>query len=291
MLKLCVAGVPMCIESAHPEWAKERYAAYVREDDRPSLMNVRVVVEDAVLCPDGTEVERVKSATILRLENGRNCRYSRDPEGRVFLATYYNDDYSEVEIHLLSSQNHPYFSNRDWEYSLTGFAFQDRLTVLGHGIIHASSLSWRGQGVAFSANSGTGKSTHVGLWKEYFGDEVQVINDDKPAIVFEGDQAMLCGTPWSGKTSLNVNDKVPLKAIVFINRGQENKITRLNALDSYFNLSAQIARPYYDAGVGEKMIEFAERILATVPIYGLSCNISREAVETVVKELFPKEEY
>lgn len=291
MMKLCVAGVPMCIESAHPEWAKERYAAYVREDDRPSQMNIRVLVEDAVLCPDGTEVEKVKSATILRLNDGRNCRYSRDPEGRVFLATYYNDDYSEVEIHLLSSQNHPYFSNRDWEYSLTGFAFQDRLTVLGQGIIHASSLSWRGQGVAFSANSGTGKSTHVGLWKECFGDEVQVINDDKPAIVFEGDQAMLCGTPWSGKTSLNVNEKVPLRAIVFIIRGQENKITRLNALDSYFNLSAQIARPYYDASVGEKMIEFAERILATVPIYGLSCNISHEAVETVVKELFPKEEY
>lgn len=291
MMKLCVAGVPLCIESAHPEWAKERYAAYVREDDRPSLMNIRVMLEDEIVCPAGTEVAQVRAATILRLGEGQNCRYSRDPQGRVFLATYYNDDYSEVEIHILSSQNHPYITNLDWEYSLTGFAFQDRLTVLGHGIIHASSLSWRGRGVAFSANSGTGKSTHVGLWKEAFGDEVQVINDDKPAIVFEGDHAMLCGTPWSGKTALNANEKVPLEAIVFINRGQENSIARMNTLDSYFNLSAQIARPYYDAGVGEKMIEFAERILATVPIYGLSCNISREAVETVVKELFPKEEY
>ena len=83
---------------------------------------------------------------------------------------------------------------------------------------------------------------------------------------------------------------MPLKAIVFIERGTENRIRRLDTLDSYFNLSAQIARPYYDASVGEKMIEFTERLLATVPIYCLTCNISTEAVDTVVKELFPEED-
>lgn len=290
MMNLCIAGVPMRIQSAHPEWAKERYAAYVREDDRSSLMDIYVRLEDEIACPEGTLVEKVKAATILQLPDGRHCRYSYDPEGRIFLATYYKDDYSEVEIHLLRSQNHPYFSNQEWEYSLTGFAFQDRLTVLGQGIIHASSLAWRGQGVAFSANSGTGKSTHVGLWRERFGDEVTVVNDDKPAIVFEEDKPMLCGTPWSGKTALNSNLKVPLRAIVFIERGAENSIRRLDVMDSYFYLCSQIARPYYDASVGEKMIEFAERLLATVPIYCLTCNISHEAVETVVNELFPEEE-
>lgn len=290
MMKLCVAGVPMRIESAHPEWAAQRYAAYVREDDRESLMDIRVVLDDEVACPEGTVVERVRSATILDLGDGEKCRYSRNPEGRIFLATYYNDDYSKVEIHLPRNQSHPNITNLDWEYSLTGFAFQDRLTVLGHGIIHASSLAWRDNGVAFSANSGTGKSTHVGLWCQRFGDEVEVINDDKPAIVFEDDVPMLCGTPWSGKTALNVNRKVPLKAIVFIERGEQNSIRRLDTLDSYFNLSSQIARPYYDAHVGEKMIEFAERLLATVPIYGLTCNISTEAVETVVNEIFPEED-
>ncbi len=290
MLKLCVAGVPIQIESAHPEWAAQRYAAYLREDDRPSLMDIKILLQDEVLSPNGTVIEQIKAATILRLPDGRYCRYSRDPEGRIFLATYYTDDYSRVDIRLLRSQNHPYFSNQEWEYSLTGFAFQDRLTVLGNGILHASSLAWRDHGVAFSANSGTGKSTHTGLWRQRFGDEVTIVNDDKPAIVFEEDKPYLCGTPWSGKTSLNSNLKVPLEAIVFIERGQENRIRRLDTLDSYFNLSSQIARPYYDAKVGEKMIQFAERLLATVPIYGLSCNISPEAVETVVNEIFPQED-
>ena len=139
----------------------------------------------------------------------------------------------------------------------------------------------------------TGKGESIGnqvdLCREYirlhYGDA-----EAEKAIVFEDEVPMLCGTPWSGKTSLNVNRKVPLKAIVFIERGQQNSIRRLDTLDSYFNLSSQIARPYYDAGVGEKMIEFAERLLATVPIYGLSCNISTEAVDTVVNEIFPEED-
>lgn len=290
MMKLNVAGIPIRIQSAHPEWAAVRYADYLREDDRPSEMDITVLLKDEVCCPDGDVVEQVRAATILRLSDGSYCRYSRDPEGRIFLATYYNDDYTQVEIHLLRSQNHPYFSNQEWEYSLTGFAFQDRLTVLEGGVLHSSSLAWDGQGIAFSANSGTGKSTHVGLWKEVFGDQVEIINDDKPAIIFEEDRAILCGTPWSGKTALNCNKQVPLKAIVFIERGEKNSIRRLNALDSYFYLSSQIARPYYDASVGEKLIEFAERLLATVPIYCLTCNISHEAVQVVHKELFSKEE-
>lgn len=290
MMKLTVAGIPIRIESAHPEWAKERYADYVREDDRPSEMDITIKLQDEIVCPEGEVVEQVRAASILRLADGSNCRYSRSPKGTVFLATYYDDAYTNVEIHILRSQDHPYITNLDWEYSLTGFAFQDRLTVLEGGVLHSSSLAWNDQGIAFSANSGTGKSTHVGLWKEVFGDQVEIINDDKPAIIFEEDKAILCGTPWSGKTALNCNKQVPLKAIVFIERGETNSIRRLNTLDSYFYLSSQIARPYYDASVGEKLIEFAERLLASVPIYCLTCNISHEAVMTVHNELFSKED-
>ena len=117
-----------------------------------------------------------------------------------------------------------------------------------------------------------------------------MVNDDKPAIVFENDKPLLCGTPWSGKSAINTNVTVPLEAIVFIERGAENSIRRLDPLKSYFYLSSQLARPYYDINLGEKLVEFSERLLANVPIYCLTCNISTEAVETVIKEIFPEEE-
>ena len=290
MMKLCVAGVPMCITSAHPDWATKRYAAYVRDDDRPSQMDITVRVVDVIPTPEGEVVQQIKAATIVKTPDGRYCRYSRQRSGDIYLAHFYNDDYSCVDIHIWKDQGHPTFSTLDWEYCMTGFSFTDRLTVLGQGILHSSSLAWRGHGVCFSANSGTGKSTHVGLWRQRFGDEVTVVNDDKPALLFEQDGVYLCGTPWSGKTNLNTNVRVPLKAIVFVKRGAQNSIRRLDALESYFYLNSQIGRPYYDAAVGEMMVTYADRLLAAVPIYELTCNISIEAVETVVTEIFPQED-
>ncbi len=289
-MDMCVAGMPIRIDSAQKEWFDSLYRPYERQDDRPSVMNIRTVMLDEIPCPEGEVVQSIKSATIFKLEDGRHCRCGRKLDGDIFLATYYNSDYSDVEIQMRRDLIHPQFTSEGWEYSLTGFSFQDRLTMLGGGVLHASAIEWRGHGIAFSANSGTGKSTHVGLWQQLLGDEVTVVNDDKPAIVFEDDRAMLCGTPWSGKNAINANVTAPLDAIVFIERGTENSIRRLDPLRSYFYLTSQLARPYYDVNLGEKLVEFGERLLANVPIYCLTCNISTEAVETVIKEIFPEEE-
>lgn len=290
MMKLCVAGIPIRVESAHPEWAAQRYAAYVREDDRPSEMDMRFMLVDTVTQPEGEVVQKFQAATVVKLPDGRYCRYTQRPDGIIFLATYFTSDYTQVDIYLMREHNHPYITNLDWEYAQVGFSFQDRLAVLGGGVLHSSSLAWRGNGLAFSADPGTGKSTHVGLWCKHFGDEVTIINDDKPAIVFEEGIPYLCGTPWSGKTALNVNERVPLKAIVFIERGLENSIRRLDTVESYGRLASQIARPFYDIDVGERLLEFTERLMETVPIYCLHCNISDEAVVTVLKEIFPQED-
>jgi hypothetical protein len=128
------------------------------------------------------------------------------------------------------------------------------------------------------------------LWKEAFGDAVEIINDDKPAVYFEDGQAMLCGTPWSGKTDLNHNRTVPLRAIVFIERGETNAIRRLDTVESMYRLTGQIARPYYDEELGVQLLDFTEKLYAHVPVYCLTCNISRQAVETAFHAIFPQEE-
>ena len=68
------------------------------------------------------------------------------------------------------------------------------------------------------AVSGTGKSTHTGLWKKYYGAQVEILNDDKPAIRFEDGLPYLYGTTWSGKQERewNQNASAPLRAIFFL---------------------------------------------------------------------------
>ena len=293
-MDLCVAGLPIRVDSADEAFFARRFAEYRRDDDREPVMVMRARRMDAVPVPEGELVEQIKHVKVVRTPDGRFCRYTQGmyPDGRegpVLFAVCFTPDYAEVDIQLYNRRRHPIFSLTDYEYMYSGGAFQNRLATLGGGVLHSSAIAYNGQGIAFSAPSGTGKSTHTGLWKEAFGDAVEIINDDKPAIYFENGQAMICGTPWSGKTDLNRNRVVPLRAIVFLERGERNAIRRADTVESMFHLTTQIVRPYYDEALGVHLLDFTERVLANVPIYCLSCNSSRQAVETVFNEIFPQE--
>jgi serine kinase of HPr protein (carbohydrate metabolism regulator) len=54
--------------------------------------------------------------------------------------------------------------------------------MVDYGVIlfHGSALSLDGEGFIFTAKSGVGKSTHAGLYRELYGERVEMINDDKP---------------------------------------------------------------------------------------------------------------
>jgi len=49
-------------------------------------------------------------------------------------------------------------------------------------LFHGSCVAVDGEGYLFTAPSGTGKSTHARLWREYLGERAVMINDDKPFI-------------------------------------------------------------------------------------------------------------
>ena len=49
-------------------------------------------------------------------------------------------------------------------------------------MFHASAVAVDGAAYLFTANSGTGKSTHTRLWREYLGERAVMINDDRPLI-------------------------------------------------------------------------------------------------------------
>ncbi|MBQ3816785.1 MAG: hypothetical protein II802_00760, partial [Clostridia bacterium] len=175
------------------------------------------------------------------------------------------------------------------EYLYTGFMFANRLSYLGGTVLHSSSISYKDNGIVFSADPGTGKSTHVSLWKKKFGNDCLIVNDDKPAIKFIDGVPYIFGTPWSGKTDLNLNIKKPLRAIIFIERGETNVIEEMSVSDAVLNLSRQLPNPFYDKNVGIKTVDFIKKIYdCNIPIYRLKCTISDEAVEIVYRKVIGK---
>lgn len=153
-------------------------------------------------------------------------------------------------------------------------------------VVHASSIAYKGTGLAFSAESGTGKSTHTALWLKNCPDDTVMLNDDKPIFrYFENDGWYIYGTPWAGTTGLNTNLKVPLKALVFLERSKTNSIRRLASAEVISRFFEAVISPMSDE-ITDKILELLGLLIEKSNVCLLKCNMENEAMETVKKFLY-----
>lgn len=154
----------------------------------------------------------------------------------------------------------------------------DIMPIYNRFLMHGAVLSWKNDGYMFTAPSGTGKSTHVALWKKYLGDEVKIINGDKPILAVQQNEIRVYGTPWAGKERWQTNISVPLKGICFIKQGNENKIHTITPKEALPMLIHQVYFTENPEQAGKTM-ELLNRLFQYVPMYQLECDISEEAVQ------------
>lgn len=171
----------------------------------------------------------------------------------------------------------PNVSDATYEYQATAWSFNTQLPNFDGLMLHSSALVMDGKAYLFSAPCGTGKSTHVSLWRRVFGDErVRVLNDDKPALRLEDGVWYAYGTPWSGKTGQNMNIRVPVGGIAMIERGEKNEVVPFAGTEAVFAVMGQIAKSN-DPATRVKMMEMLDKLLTMVPIWKLRCNMDPEA--------------
>ncbi|MBQ9964868.1 MAG: hypothetical protein IJP14_07100 [Clostridia bacterium] len=285
MIQACIAGMPIWLEGGDPEFFPYRLRDYETPVAKPEL-SISMMRLPEVPIAEGTELLCRDGILLKQSEDGRLSRYTIGKKsGRVLQCSRSTPDYAEWQYQMYENRTHPTLSMTDFEYLYSGEAFANRLAYLGGLVMHGSSIRYNGKGIVFSAPSGTGKSTHTGLWKQYYGSCVEHINDDKPAIRFDGDIPVVYGTPWSGKTDTNANISAPLHAIVFLEQAPENHIQPLSIEEAVVRIHRETVRPYYDEALGLKVLETTERLIRSVPIFLLQCTISEEAVNLVKNTL------
>ena len=149
-----------------------------------------------------------------------------------------------------------------------------------HGIFvsHGSVIAVDGQGYLFTAKSGTGKSTHTRLWREYLGDRAVMVNDDKPMLKVTDSGVTAYGTPYNGKHRLGNDIAVPLKAICILTRGEKNNIVRIEKSEAYTMLVQQVYRPQSPLKMAETL-ELIDKLAEKTELYRLACNMDIEAAE------------
>lgn len=169
-----------------------------------------------------------------------------------------------------------HFSQDDCEYMATGSSFYRQLPNFGGMLLHASAVVLDGRAYLFTAHSGTGKSTHTGLWLRRFPDRAWILNDDKPALRYEDGIWYAYGTPWSGKSDLNVNARVPLAGICILSRGEDNRISPIRGARAIHKLLEQTTRSR-DSGFMSKILDLLDRLVTGVPIWSMECNMDPQA--------------
>jgi len=167
-------------------------------------------------------------------------------------------------------------------YRKIALAFMQHNVLLMHG----SVIAVDGEAYMFTALSGTGKSTHVRLWRRLFGQRAVMVNDDKPLIRIGKERPIVYGTPWDGKHHLSNNIAVPLKAIVVLKRGVENEIHALNAQEAFPTLLQQSFRTE-DPVVTIQSMQLLSQLAKHVGLYELHCNMNPEAAEVAYRGMNP----
>ena len=138
-------------------------------------------------------------------------------------------------------------------------------------VFHGSSFKVNDYAFIVTARSGVGKSTHVNLLKQLLGNDLVYINDDKPLLEINNNNLMLYSSPWNGKERRGNNTKAPLKAIIFLNRGNNTYKQLNNSEEVYFKLLSQIYLPR-DKDKREKALKIIDILLKSVNFYEINVN-------------------
>lgn len=168
-------------------------------------------------------------------------------------------------------------TEQEAEYVASGARFYNNLVSFGGFMLHSSAVCYNGKAYLFTADSGTGKSTHTSLWLELFPN-AYIINDDKPAIRMVGDEFYVYGTPFSGKHDLSRNTKAKLGGICFIERAEENSVHKMDMNDVIFNMLTQTLRRFPKERM-DKMLTLLDKLLSNVGVYKLCCNMDISAAK------------
>jgi len=156
---------------------------------------------------------------------------------------------------------------------------------LNHDVLtfHASLVEYAGWAFAVCASSGTGKTTHARLWRDY--KNAIILNGDRMICDCQQQTWMAYGSPWSGTSGEQINRSAPLKALVVLERGEQNEATHITGLEAFGAILPHILYPSWDIELTGKALELLDKFLSEIPAVRLRCRPDKESVDVLCRFL------
>ncbi len=149
--------------------------------------------------------------------------------------------------------------------------------------LHCSYIDLNGKAILFTAPSRTGKSTQAELWNIHRG--AQIINGDRAAVCVTQDGIFAAGIPFAGSSSYCLNVTLPIRAIVYLSRGEEDAVRRLRGYEAFARVWEGISVQTWDMADMDQVSGSVQQVCERIPILHLTCKPGDSALEILEKAL------
>ena len=283
MEKLCFKVADLCfsIEAPSASMIKKllpSYAPFYVAEETVSNSMLHVIVNNGIVDAnaEGEELGQFDCGGtnhgVYRLAEGYKVVIST-VEGHLASAMKTNADFSECVISLFGDEDDQRFGLGN--AMMLGFAFA--AAYYNVVLMHASVTMNNGYGYLFLGESGTGKSTHSKLWRQYI-EGSDLLNDDNPAVrVFDDGRVIVYGTPWSGKTPCYRNLQMPVGAYVRLEQYPENVIRQETRLETFASVLSSCSTMVWDKPSYDHITNTVSQIASKVSAYYLRSRADQEA--------------
>lgn len=163
------------------------------------------------------------------------------------------------------------------DHVISGMMLESLLLARERAILHSSVIAVDGQAILFTAPSGTGKSTQAELWRRYR--DAEILNGDRVLLRFANGKPFACGLPFAGTSGICKDFELPIRAVVVLNRANENRLERMHPTEAVRALTSQISLHKWHAQDIPNAVDLSLRLTECLPFYRLACVPEKSAVE------------
>lgn len=254
------------------------FRAFQMYEEQPKKIDIEVVVK--TIAPFEMPKEYKTIGNLMCYEDG-------EEEVIAFFTDYENTlpgcsirirkDYAYAELipHRKECQN--------FDLQRAQYVFEGRMLLEGGFVLHGAAIEWNNQGIIFTGNSGSGKTTQAHLWKEQ--ERALLLNGDCPAIRKTPDGTWIYGTPWCGSSGEYMDRSTKLHAVVLVKQAKENRVRKLEGQEKMMVILSQVFRSNVDSKMLDYAIANVANCIDDFCVYELFCTKEHGAVETLKQQL------
>lgn len=258
----------------------ENFLRFAREDGEAAY-TYEMELTDSFPQPRGALIAR-RPDLLVFAQDDLEMRYIGAAGTPGFYACACEEDAAHTHIYLARAAARAVWIDPMF---LAMLSMERQMMARGAMVLHCAYMAYGDEAILFSAPSGTGKTTQATLWEKHRG--TYVVNGDRALIRCEDGRWVAGGWPVCGSSGVCREETRPIRAIVMLSQGRENRIERLKPFAAFSQMYSQITINFWNKAAQQRAMDCIEQLATQVPVYHLSCTISEEAVaclEAALKE-------